>query len=102
MYITALIIPDFDSVRRALKHSPSKNRTNEELALEPDVYDLINKEINAIQRDLAAYERVRKFTILHRPLTVENDELTPSLKVRRRFIEEKFKELIEKMYEGMH
>jgi long-chain acyl-CoA synthetase len=102
MYITALIVPDFDSIRRISKQNGWGNKTNEELARDPNVYEYLNKEINKIQRDLAAYERVRKFTILQKPLTVENDELTPSLKVRRRFVEDKFKILIDKMYEGIH
>jgi long-chain acyl-CoA synthetase len=102
MYITALIVPDFDFIRKISKQNGWGDKTNEELALDPNVYDYINKEINKIQRDLAAYERVRKFTILQMPLTIENDELTPSLKVRRRFVENKFKNLIDKMYEGIH
>jgi len=102
MYITALIVPNFDSIRGISRQNGWSNRTDEELALDPDVYEFINKEINRIQRDLAAYERVRKFTILHKPLTIENDEMTPLLKVRRRFVEEKFKNLIDKMYEGIH
>ena len=102
MYITALIVPDFDFLRKISKQRGWGDKTNEELAIDPNVYEYLNQEINKIQRDLAAYERVRKFTILQKPLTVENDELTPSLKVRRRFVENKFKNLVDKMYEGIN
>jgi len=54
-----------------------------------------------LQKDLATFERVRKFTILDHPLTVEEGEITPTMKVRRRAVEERYRPLIEKMYEGV-
>ena len=102
MFLTALVVPNYDSIRQLAQGQDWKERTNEELALDPAVYKYLDKEIRGIQSDLAAYERVRKFTILNRPLSVENEEMTPLLKIRRRFVEEKFRVVIDKMYEGIH
>jgi long-chain acyl-CoA synthetase len=61
----------------------------------------MDKEITTLQRDLANYERVRKFTLLEKPFTVEDGELTPTQKVKRKVIEERYGDVIEKMYEGI-
>jgi long-chain acyl-CoA synthetase len=60
---------------------------------------LFQTEIDRIQKDLPGYERVRRFELLPRALTVENDEITPTLKVKRKMVEQKYSHLIEKMYQ---
>jgi len=62
---------------------------------------LFQDEIDRLQRDLPNFERVRRFEVLPAPLTVENGEITPTLKVKRKAVEQKYSGLIEKMYEGM-
>jgi long-chain acyl-CoA synthetase len=101
MFLTALIVPDFEALKDYAKCRGLPFQTEEELVNSPEIYELLNEEISLLQRDLAAFERVRKFTILSRPLTIENGEITPTLKVKRKVVEEKFKHLIEKMYEGL-
>ena len=51
-----------------------------------------------LQKNLANYERVRKFVLLDKPFTVESGEITPSLKIRRKIVEENYSNLIEQMY----
>ena len=53
------------------------------------------------QKKLANYERVRKFVLLDRPFTIENGEITPSLKIKRKVVEEKYGGLIEEMYQSL-
>ena len=53
------------------------------------------------QKKLANFERVRKFAILDKPFTIETGELTPSLKIKRKVVEERYKDLIEGMYKGL-
>jgi long-chain acyl-CoA synthetase len=53
-----------------------------------------------VNRDLGQFEKLKKFGFLPKPLTQADEELTPSLKVRRKVIEKKYKEIIEKMYGG--
>ncbi len=62
---------------------------------------LFDKEIGQFQKKLANYEKVRKFKLLDKPFSIETGEITPSLKVKRKIIEEKFQHLIEKMYESL-
>lgn len=98
MYLTALIVPSFDSLKEYAKKHRIEFSNNEDLSQHPEIYKLLEGELSKFQKDLANYERVRKFTILNSPLTIENDELTPTMKVKRRVVEAKYKELIEKMY----
>ncbi len=102
MFLTALIVPDFEALKEYARQNAISFSNDEELAGKPEVYDLLYKEIGQLQQDLANYERIRRFTILDKPLTVENGEITPTMKVRRSIIEEKFKQVIDKMYEGVN
>lgn len=101
MYLTALIVPHYDALAEFAegKHIPAAPM--ERLLRHPEVLALYEAEITKLQRDLAGYERVRKFTLLDSPLTVEGGEITLIGKVRRKAVEEKFRSVIEKMYEGI-
>ena len=55
------------------------------------IYELLDKETDQFQKKLANFERVRKFAILDKPFTIETGELTPSLKIKRKFVEERCK-----------
>ena len=101
MYLSALIVPDFEFLRefartRGLPESPLA-----ELLRAAPVLALYDGEIARLQKDLANYERVRKFALLESPLTVEGGETTMIGKVKRKVVEEKFRDRIEKMYEGV-
>ncbi|MCC6396456.1 MAG: long-chain fatty acid--CoA ligase [Bacteroidetes bacterium] len=101
MFLTALIVPDFDALK---EYADARNITYtsiSDLVKDPDVNDLIDKEINKIQKDLANYERVRRFTLLEKQFSIEEGELTPTQKVRRKVIEERYGHLIDSMYEGI-
>jgi long-chain acyl-CoA synthetase len=54
-----------------------------------------------LQKNLANYERVRKFVLLDKPFTIEEGELTPTQKVRRSVVEQRYAHLIEEMYDGI-
>jgi long-chain acyl-CoA synthetase len=101
MYLTALIVPDFDALKEYADSNNLPYRDDVELARHPKVNSLIETEINHIQRDLANFERVRRFTLLDRQFTIEDGELTPTQKVRRKAIEERYRSIIDGMYEGI-
>ena len=61
---------------------------------------LVQKRIDQANTELASFETLKKFVILSEPLTVENELLTPSLKVRRKKVYERFKDEVEGLYEG--
>jgi long-chain acyl-CoA synthetase len=101
MYLTALIVPDFDALKEYADSNGLPYKDHVELAKHPKVNSLIETEINNIQRDLANFERVRRFTLLDRQFTIEDGELTPTQKVRRKAIEERYSNIIDGMYEGI-
>jgi long-chain acyl-CoA synthetase len=101
MYLTALIVPDFDALKEFADANKISYADNVELTSHPEINKLIEVDINSIQKDLANYERVRKFTLLDRQFTIEDGELTPTQKMRRKAIEERYKLLIETMYEAV-
>lgn len=69
------------------------------LAKEPKVRAMVQEAIDELNEDLPRHESIKAFTILPSPLTVEAGEITPSLKMRRRAVEEKYAELLDGMYE---
>ncbi len=62
---------------------------------------MLDKEMDQFQKKLANYERVRKFVLLDRPFTIESGEITPSLKIKRKYVEERYQDLIEQMYQSL-
>lgn len=105
-YLAALIVPDFEGVSDGLRlagHSPIDGTTSEgrrELAESAAVEELILQEIKDLQRDLAAFERVRKIDILPEEFTVENGMMTPTLKVKRKAVHAHFIDEIRALYPG--
>jgi long-chain acyl-CoA synthetase len=97
-YLSALIVPDFESLREYADHHQIPYNRVEDLIKKQEIYELIEKEMTTIQKKLANYERVRKFTLLDHSFNIENGEITPSLKIRRQYVEERYKPLIEAMY----
>ena len=101
MFCTALIWPDMDNVIEFAKASNLNHVAENELLDQVEVRKLFDEEIEGIQKDLPHYERVRRFEFLPHALTIEAGEITPTMKVKRRAIEQKFSGLIEKMYENL-
>jgi long-chain acyl-CoA synthetase len=101
MFLTALIVPEFDILKNYAISGGIKFTMEADLTRNEDVRKLFEKEIQRIQKDLPTYERVRRFELLPEQLTVENGEITPTLKVKRKVVERKYAELIEKMYENI-
>ncbi|MBI5470810.1 MAG: long-chain fatty acid--CoA ligase [Ignavibacteriae bacterium] len=102
MFCTALVVPDFDSLKAYADEHGIPYTHNHDLVQHPEVNELIEKDIDQIQKDLANFERVRKFILLSRPFTIEEGELTPTQKIRRKVVEEKYAELIDTMYQGIN
>ena len=97
-FVSALIVPSADQIRSycALKGIPGIDF--HELIRHPRVVDLFERRIARINQTLARYEQVKKFCLLEREFTVEAGEITPTLKPRRKVIEEHFRDRIEGMY----
>jgi long-chain acyl-CoA synthetase len=101
MFCSALIVPDYEALKAYAKKHHIKYSSLDELINSHEIRKLFDKDINSLQKDLSNYERVRKFTLLGNPLTIDNGEITPTQKIKRKVVEERYKDLIEKMYEGL-
>ena len=96
--IAALIVPSFDALKEYAAAENLDAKDPAALIETQEVQRFIRGEINRLQADFADFERVRMFTLLEREFTQDKDEMTPTLKLKRRVILEHCKEQIEKMY----
>jgi long-chain acyl-CoA synthetase len=101
MYCTALIVPEFDLLKDYARGVGLVYHHDADLVQLEEVRGLFGQEVDRLQQDLPNFERVRRFEILSEPLTVEAGEITPTQKVKRKVVEQKFSQLIEKMYENV-
>jgi long-chain acyl-CoA synthetase len=106
-FVTALIVPDFDVLKEVAEMQGMKVPNLKDPAARAAFLDLesvelaVEADIKRLQRDLSPFERVRRFELLAEPFTVENGMMTPTLKVKRKVVEERYGDLIEGMYEGV-
>ncbi len=99
-YMAALIVPDFEALEKFAKENDIEYSEKEELIQHESVQNLYNKEIRSFSKDLASHEKLRDFRLIPNEFTVETGELTPTLKVKRRIIEDKYGHLIKDIFEG--
>jgi long-chain acyl-CoA synthetase len=96
-YAVALIVPEFAALERRLQilgRAPS----HEELVARPDVIALYQEIVDALNRELAQYERIKRIAILPAEFSIEGGELTPSMKVKRKVVEERWAARIAALY----
>jgi long-chain acyl-CoA synthetase len=94
----ALIVPDWERVESYAQLKGIKANNHAELCKHPRIIDLFLRQIAGLTTDLAQYERVKKVALLENELTIESGELTPTLKVKRRVVDEKYREVIDSLY----
>jgi len=97
-YLTALIQIEYDTVSRWAQDRNLSFTTFKSLAQHPQVYELIDKEVQEANKEFSRVEGIKKFLLLDKQLDHDDEELTATLKVRRKSVEEKFKDLIDSMY----
>jgi len=97
-YLVAIIVIDEDNVVKYAQDNKIQYTTYATLTQHPEITKLIQKEVDAVNKTLANVETVKRFTVLSKKLFVEDGEVTPTMKVKRKFINETFKDQIEAMY----
>jgi long-chain acyl-CoA synthetase len=97
-YLSALIVPTFATLEVWAKENGIAFANRAELIGNPAVQNLYAKEIEECMKDYARVEQIRKFTLLEAEWTQNTGELTPTLKMKRRVINQKYASLIEAMY----
>ena len=97
-FVACLLVPNFANLEAEAKARGWSYRSPGELVERPEVRALYQAEIDAVNAGLASFESIKKFSLLDRELTQEAGELTPSLKVKRRVIAERFADVIGRLY----
>jgi long-chain acyl-CoA synthetase len=95
----ALIVPDWDALKQAMKEAGEEiPESREDLSRHPAAVRLVQRDIAALTKQLADYERIRRIALLPDEFSIDRGELTPTLKVKRRVIDEKYGDLIDELY----
>jgi long-chain acyl-CoA synthetase len=97
-FLTALIAIDEENVIKYAQDNKIQFSTYSSLTQAPEIKQLIRKEVDRVNKRLAQVEQVKKFTIIPKKLYEEDGEVTPTMKVKRKFINQTYKDIIEKMY----
>ncbi|MCG7491664.1 long-chain fatty acid--CoA ligase [Vibrio sp. Of14-4] len=97
-FVSALIVPCFDSLEAYAKELNIKYQDRIELIKHHQVIEMLERRVNDLQKELAKFEQVKKFKLLPKAFSMDAGELTPTQKLRRKVINEKYQDEIEEMY----
>ena len=97
-YLTCLVMIDHDNVVKFAQDNDVPFTNYASLCRAPEVVELIDKEVEAVNRKFARVETIKKFRLIDQPLTAEDEELTPTMKLKRSLVEKKYRQLIDGMY----
>lgn len=97
-YVSALIVPNLEILTQAFNDLNIKYKTTAELLKNSQVIDYISKQLQKFQNDLPDYEQIKRFTLLPIAFSIERNEITPTLKLKRKVIYANYQKEIEAMY----
>jgi long-chain acyl-CoA synthetase len=94
----ALIVPDWEMLRSYAQLKGLDLKSRADFCRHPRVLDLLQRQVDSLTQDLSRFEKVKRVALLEHELTAEGGELTPTLKVKRRVVDEKYKDVIDRIY----
>ena len=97
-YLSALIVPNFEALEKFARERGIWFKDRADLAAKPEIEDLIQSAVEKVNASLAQYETIKQFRTIPHEFSQKTGELTPTMKVKRRVIDQKYKELIDSMY----
>jgi long-chain acyl-CoA synthetase len=97
-YASALIVPNFEMLASYAKHKGLPAMSPAEFCRDPRIIDLIERQVASQTKGLARFESVKRIALLENEFSVDQGELTPTLKIKRRVIDEKYKDVIDRLY----
>lgn len=97
-FVSALVVPSFEFLEEYAKNRGINFQDTEDLVNHSNVVQFFREKIDQLQSNLPSYEQVKRFKLLPRNFSLEKNEITPTLKLKRKAIEQKYKNLIERMY----
>lgn len=95
---SALIVPSYDALRAYAGSLGIETKDLSELTRHPRIIEYFKKKVDEVTRDLAPHEKIKKIALLDREFSVDGGELTPTLKIKRKFVEDKHRETIDALY----
>ena len=98
-FVSALIIPEYRLLEEYARKNNIAFESREDLCANEQIHSMMLERIETLQQQLAHYEQVKRFTLVPHHFSMENGELTNTLKLKRRVINENYKDEIDKMYE---
>jgi long-chain acyl-CoA synthetase len=99
-FLSALVVPNFETLESWARASGLTFHDHDELVRDPKALSLIRQAIDILNGDEPHERQIRAFTLLTKDFTIEGGELTPTMKVKRRVIAEKYGDVIDQMYAG--
>ncbi len=100
-FLSAIIVPNFDTLKTFADQNGIKYENNLDLMQKEEIKKLYDDLLRKISRDLASHEKVRRFLLVAEQFSIEKGEMTPTLKIKRKVVEQKFKDEIEALYKGL-
>jgi long-chain acyl-CoA synthetase len=97
-YLTCLVMIDHDNVVKFAQDHDVPFTNYASLCRAPEVVELISNEVEAVNKKFARVETIKRFKLIDQLLTAEDEELTPTMKLKRSLVEKKYRDLIEGMY----
>jgi len=99
-YLTCLVMIDKENVEHHAQMHSIPFTDYRSLCARPEIVDLIDREIAEINKRFSSVEQIKKFRLINILLTAEDEELTPTMKLKRNYVSNKYNDLIEDMYRG--
>jgi len=99
-FLVALVLIDEDNVTKYAQDNRIPFTTFADLTQNPEINKLIEREVSNVNKTLSKVESVKKFALLPRRFYEEDGDVTPTKKVKRRFLEKRYADLIESLYRG--
>jgi long-chain acyl-CoA synthetase len=96
---SALVVPNFENLEKWAREHGIAATSREDLIKHPKVVEHYERTVGEATKELAQFERIKKISLLAKEFSVDAGELTPTLKVKRRVVEQKYKDLIDRMYD---
>ncbi|GAG13837.1 unnamed protein product, partial [marine sediment metagenome] len=97
-FISALVVVNFEKLEEYAKFNKIPYETNRDLIKNEKIQYFMEKEVDRATPSLASYEKIKKITLLDREFEIEKGEMTPTLKIKRNIVEEKYRDIIDAMY----
>ena len=98
-FAAALIVPDWERVDSYVQLKGIKAGSRAELCKDPRIIDLFQRQVASLTSELPQYESVKKVALLENEMTIDGGELTPTMKVKRRVVDEKYRDVIDSLYD---